>query len=265
MLLNKLGVGQPTNEPTSKKIKIEGLELLEAHKMDGQTAKVETMKTDSPDDSSDESESTKITVSSATPDDDRNIILQFPNHVITDGVISTIRQEMDLTELGGSLLGVEGATEAPNEQYHAQKKDFTTILQSEMFRLEMGKWLNDEQVNFGFQWYVNLHLKVLHSKYGRHNYGSRSVRFLRSECPTRGNILCLSSHFLSNLIAGKNVQSFTFKEGKKNYNIFRKKIILIPYNHDHHWSCIAIVNPGKVGNYYKEKVAKANIDDEVPM
>ena len=59
---------------------------------------------------------------------------------------------MELEELGGSLLGVAGATVAPTEQYQASKKNRAKIRDGEMYRLEKGKWLNDEQINFVFQW-----------------------------------------------------------------------------------------------------------------
>ena len=51
-------------------------------------------------------------------------------------------------------------------------------------------------------------------------------------------------------------------DGAKNINVFEKKMILIPYNYDGHWSLVAVINPGKIGNYYKETT---NDDVEVPM
>lgn len=91
-------------------------------------------------------------------------------------------------------------------------------------------------------------------------------RILRSENPLTGNVLYLHSHFLTNLIGGKLcVKGFTFKEGKKNIDVFSKKMIILPYNHDNHWTLVVIINPGKIGNYYKYESQKPFDKDEVPM
>jgi Ulp1 family protease len=45
----------------------------------------------------------------------------------------------------------------------------------------------------------------------------------------------------------KAVASWT---GKKNINLFQKKLVFIPVNADLHWSLCVVVNPGKVTNWF---------------
>ena len=108
-------------------VKIEGLELLKDNEEAKTASKDEKGSRESPvgSDAGDSKIKEKISVSSGTPEDDGDTILEYPNHRITDEIIQKVCQGMELEELGGSLLGVAGATVAPTEQYLSsqQSKD----------------------------------------------------------------------------------------------------------------------------------------------
>jgi Ulp1 family protease len=49
----------------------------------------------------------------------------------------------------------------------------------------------------------------------------------------------------------KAVASWT---GKKNINLFQKKLVFIPVHTDLNWLLCIVVNPGKVKNWYDQDV-----------
>jgi len=153
------------------RIKIEGMNLVTSDQAN-KRAKVKPNTIDSTSDrketETEEADGKKtssvLEVSSASsPNEDRELILVYPDRRLTDNVIRQVCEGLHLEELGGSLLGVEDATEAPTNQHNNGQpggKHAAHIREDQMFRLEKGQLLNDEQINFIIKWYVYVEIDL---------------------------------------------------------------------------------------------------------
>ena len=91
-------------------------------------------------------------------------------------------------------------------------------------------------------------------------------RVFRRENNAESNIHCFNVHFCGKLIreGHKGVAHFTSKPHKKKegpLDIFRMKLLFLPYVHEEHYSLTVVVNPGLIGNYYNGSKG----DAEVPL
>ena len=82
-------------------------------------------------------------------DDSRKVLLVYPFPV--DEAFLT-EAASGLTELGGDLLGVEGAQENGVAQFLDEETEYITIRQSDRDRLRPGQFLNDTLVDFWMCW-----------------------------------------------------------------------------------------------------------------
>ena len=85
-------------------------------------------------------------------DDSRKVLLVYPFAV--DEAILT-EADSELTELGGDLLGVEGAQEGAYNgitQFLDEETKYITIRQGDRDRLHPGQFLNDTLVDFWMRW-----------------------------------------------------------------------------------------------------------------
>jgi hypothetical protein len=133
-----------------------------------------------------------------------------------------------------------------------QQPDSVEIVESEMFRLDEGEFLNDSLIGFD--------LKYLHMK----------ARFRSDYTPDQkiraDDFYFFSPYFLARLVSfgllaesvpkdDKNAASWNIqlkkgfnlvKKWTKHVNIFEKKFLFIPVNADVHWSVVVVCNPGLI-------------------
>ena len=99
-----------------------------------------------------------------------------------------------------------------------------SIRNEDVDRLKNDKWLNDSLIDFWNQWISR-------------NEGLDSM------------ILFFTTHFMENLTkhGPEFVRTWT---AKREIDIFKKKLIILPINDKMHWSLCVVVNPGKISNNY---------------